>query len=67
MLAEGKRVGKNCSWYVQDIQNKNKSYMFVDSAELIGFLAKDKKLYEYRFTIFGETKLRGTNVFFEIK
>lgn len=65
--AEGKRVGDQWSWYVQDIQNKKKSYMFVSSAELIRILAKKKKLYGYRFKIFGEKKLRGTKVFFEIK
>ena len=66
-LAEGKRVDDKWSWCVQYIQNKNKLYMFVDSAELIRILAKKKKLYGYRFKIFGETKLQGTNVFFEIK
>jgi hypothetical protein len=41
--------------------------MFVGSAELIRILAKKKKLYGYRFKIFGEKNLKGTKVFFEIK
>ncbi len=65
--AEGKKVGDMWSWYVQDIRNKTKSYMRIDSVELISLLAKKKQIYGHRFQILGEKKLQGKKVFFEIK